>query len=201
MSIRTDHQFISEWVSHGSRVLDLGCGDGSLLCNLIENKKVCGYGIEIDPDNIKKCITTGVNVIHGNIERGLSDFDNDSFDYVIMSQTLQALLNPAQLIEEMLRVGEQGIVTFPNFGYWRNRLQISLSGKMPVSKTIPYQWYDTPNIHLCTIKDFEKLCKDKNINIIQKTFTDNHSQSGFLLNTFPNLFGKLALYHFEKVTP
>ncbi|MBT8114649.1 MAG: methionine biosynthesis protein MetW, partial [Arenicella sp.] len=157
---RHDLRLISEWVAPGSRVMDLGCGNGNLLKHLQSSKQVTGYGIELNPQRIAECIENGVNVIQTNLNNGLQHFDDDSFDYVILSLTLQAMRRPDQLLKEMLRVGRQGIVTFPNFAYWRNRLQVALSGNMPVSAELPAMWYATPNIHLCTIHDFHALCDE-----------------------------------------
>ena len=150
---RPDFAAIAGWVRMGSSVLDLGCGDGSLLRYLQDSRRVTGYGMEIDDDSILACVKNGVNVIQGDLERGLSGFEDRSFDYVVLSQTLQAMKNSERVMKEMLRVGREGIVTFPNFGYWKNRLQIA-AGHMPVSDNLPYQWFDTPNVHLCTIADF-----------------------------------------------
>ena len=154
---RPDFAAIAGWVGMGSSVLDLGCGDGSLLRYLRESRRVTGYGVEIDDDRVLACVKSGVNVIQGDLERGLSEFESRSFDYVVLSQTLQAVRNSERIVHDMLRVGREGIVTFPNFGYWRNRLQV-IGGHMPVSENLPYEWHDTPNIHLCTITDFEDFC-------------------------------------------
>ena len=156
-AVRHDYETIAKWIAPGTKVLDLGCGDGSLLAYLSRNRGIRGYGVEIDDENILACIRNSVNVIQSDLESGLSVFESASFDYVILSQTLQAMKNTESIIREMLRVGREGIVTFPNFGYWQNRLQI-LQGHMPVSSNLPYEWYDSPNIRLCTTRDFENFC-------------------------------------------
>lgn len=188
---RADFAAIAQWVKPGARVLDLGCGDGALFNYLLRERHISGYGVEIDDANVLACVQNGVNVIQRNLERGLADFDDRSFDYVILSQTLQAMKNGERLIREMLRVGLEGIVTFPNFGYWRNRLQV-LSGHMPVSDSLPYQWFDTPNIHLCTINDFERFCAERRIRILERNVLTN----GKPVRSFPNLLGALAIYQF-----
>lgn len=190
---RPDYAAIAGWVSMGSSVLDLGCGDGGLLRYLRESRRVTGYGVEIDDDSVAACVTNGVNVIQGDLERGLSDFDNRSFDYVILSQTLQAVRNGERIITEMLRVGREGIVTFPNFGYWVNRLHV-LRGRMPVSDNLPFEWFDTPNIHLCTITDFEDFCRAHGVRILERTVITNGRSVGLL----PNLRGALAVYRFQR---
>ena len=179
--MRPELELISEWIRPGAQVLDLGCGDGALLAYLHEHRQVKGYGLEIDPANMVKCIQAGVNVIHADLEAGLADFGDSSFDYVIMTQTLQAVRQTEALLDEMLRVGRQGIVTFPNFGFWRCRLQIALHGLMPVVKTLPYQWYDTPNIHLCTVRDFFDLCREKNIETESVAYLATHAFSKLLI--------------------
>ena len=153
---RADFAAIANWVKPGARVLDLGCGDGTLLAYLNEQRGGAGYGVEIDDDGILACVKNGVNVIQGDLERGLSGFADGSFDYVILSQTLQAVRSSERVVREMLRVGREGIVTFPNFGYWGHRFQV-LRGHMPVSPTLPYEWYDTPNVRMFTVRDVEKV--------------------------------------------
>jgi len=197
--IRPDYSIIAEWIEPGSRVLDLGCGDGTLLDYLNFNKSVTGYGIEIDDDNITKCIRAGVNVIHSDLNEGLSEFDEDSFDYVVLSLTLQAMQRPDLLLQEMMRVGSEGIVTFPNFGNWKARLQLALGGHMPVTRSLPNTWYNTPNIHLCTIKDFEQLCKKLGFEILESRAVDHVHKSGLGLKLFPNLLGQVAMYRFRRV--
>jgi methionine biosynthesis protein MetW len=197
--MRADLEIISEWIRPGSRVLDLGCGDGMLLAYLRDHRQVRGYGLEIDETNIVKCIRAGVNVIHLNLEAGLADFDDDTFDYVIMTQTLQAVQHTERLLDEMLRVGHEGIVTFPNFAYWKCRIQLALSGLMPVVKTLPYAWYNTPNVHLFTIRDFEDFCRRKKIRVLQRMVVDSAHRSSLELRLFPNLLGELALYRLGRI--
>lgn len=197
MGLRSDIAIISDWIKPGSRVLDLGCGDGSLLEHLQASRQIKGYGLEIANDNVTQCIARGVNVIQTDLDEGLYDFDADSFDYVIMTQTLQAVRYPDRLLSEMLRLGREGIVTFPNFAHWSNRLQLALRGRMPMTRTLPNPWYSTPNIHLCTVKDFEKLCRERNIHILQRILVDHahrHKPGSSLL---PNLLGGIALYRFR----
>lgn len=198
MSLRIDLSIISNWITPGSRVLDMGCGDGTLLRHLQDNRQVSGYGLEIDDDNVTRCVAAGVNVIQTDLDAGLSDFHDASFDYVIMTQTLQAVRYPDKLLDEMLRLGLEGIVTFPNFAHWTNRLQVAIGGTMPMSKTLPNPWYSTPNIHLCTVSDFESLCDERGIHILERTMV-NHDHSSARHNNFmPNLLGKVALYRFKR---
>lgn len=198
MTMRQDLATISEWIRPGSRVLDLGCGDGTLLGQLQEKRQVTGYGLEIDDENVTRCIKAGVNVLQTDLDAGLSDFDAESFDYVIMTQTLQAVHYPDRLLEEMLRVGHEGIVTFPNFAHWVNRVQLTLGGSMPMSRTLPNPWYSTPNIHLCTVSDFEKLCNERGIHILQRTMINQAGDCNFGNYLLPNLLGRTALYRFER---
>ena len=188
---RADFAAIAQWVKPGARVLDLGCGDGVLFKYLTRERDISGYGVEIDDANVLACVKNGVNVVQRNLERGLREFDDQSFDYVILSQTLQAMRNGERIIREMLRVGREGILTFPNFGYWRNSMHV-VRGRMPLSENLPYQWFDTPNIHLCTLDDFERFCSERSIRIIErKVLTDGRS-----VTVMPNLLGALAIYHF-----
>jgi methionine biosynthesis protein MetW len=192
LQFRQDFAIISNWVSFGSKVLDLGCGDGELLQFLRLSLEVKGYGVEKDDSNWLACMENGSNVIQMDLEDGLSGFEDQSFDTVILSQTLQAMHNTEEIVQEMLRVGREVIVTFPNFGYWRNRLQIT-NGRMPVSKTLPYQWYDTPNVHLCTINDFDQFCKNHKISILERCVITNSQTVHFM----PNLLGNLAMYRLK----
>lgn len=188
---RADFAAIGAWVRRGSRVLDLGCGDGSLLRFLQTERSASGLGVEIDDAGVLACVKNGINVVQSDLERGLSDFADNSFDYVILSQTLQTVRHSERIIREMLRVGVEGIVTFPNFGYWKNRLQV-VAGRMPVSDNLPYQWFDTPNVHLCTIADFERFCLERGIRIVERTVLTD----GRIVTLWPNVLGALAVYHF-----
>jgi len=190
---RPDFAAIAGWVGMGSSVLDLGCGDGSLLRYLGESRRVTGYGVEIDDDRVLACVKSGVNVVQGDLERGLSEFESRSFDYVVLSQTLQAIMDGERIINDMLRVGREGIVTFPNFGYWRNRLQV-LGGHMPVSDNLPYQWHDTPNVHLCTISDFENFCAGHGVRIVERKVLTG----GRPVSVLPNLLGSVAVYRYQR---
>ena len=198
--MRPDLEIIQQWIEPGSKVLDLGCGDGSLLHYLRTSKNVHGIGLEIDPENIQRCIGNGINVIEQNMDRGLSNFQSNSFDTVLLTQTLQALSNPDVLIDEMLRIGEKGIITFPNFGNWKSRLYLSSKGRMPVSKFMPHAWYNTPNIHFCTVKDFDALCREKNIKVLTRTVVDLEHQGSWYMKAWPNLLGEIAIYHITKET-
>lgn len=190
---RPDFAAIAAWIPPGASVLDLGCGDGSLLRYLQGTSKVRGYGVEISDDNIVACIQNQVDVIQGDLESGLSGFESNAFDYVILSQTLQATRHTEPLMQEMLRVGREGIVSFPNFGYWRNRMDI-LQGNMPVSEVLPYQWYDTPNVHLCTLHDFETFCHDNKMYILDRRVMTGDSE----IKLLPNLLGSTAVYRFKR---
>jgi methionine biosynthesis protein MetW len=188
---RPDFAAIAGWINSGSSVLDLGCGDGSLLRYLKDTRRTTGYGVEIDDTRVLACVKNGVDVVQTDLERGLSGFEDGSFDYVVLSQTLQAMRNSEIIIREMLRVGREGIVTFPNFGYWKNRLEV-LRGRMPVSENLPYQWFNTPNVRLCTVADFERFCSERGIRIVERKVLTH----GRPVNVLPNLRGALAVYHF-----
>ncbi len=191
-AVRPDFATIAAWVRPGAKVLDLGCGDGSLLKYLRESRGAFGYGVEIADEKIAACVKNGVNAIQSDLESGLSTFASNSFDYVILSQTLQAMRHTEEIVKEMLRVGREAIVTFPNFGHWRHRLQV-LAGHMPVSPDLPYQWYDTPNIHLCTLADFEDFCATHGVAILERIVMHRSAQVRFL----PNLRGSLAVYRLQ----
>jgi methionine biosynthesis protein MetW len=190
---RYDFQLISRWIPEGARVLDLGCGDGVLLAGLAATRNTQGYGIEIDDANVLASVKNGVNVVQADIESGLASFDDNSLDFVILSQTLQAMRNAEVVLNQMLRVGREGIVSFPNFGFWRHRLDI-LQGHMPVSPTLPYSWYDTPNIHLCTLKDFQDLCRKIGADILEERVI----HEGRTVSVMPNLFGSLGVFRFRR---
>lgn len=192
-ALRPDHAIINEWIEPHSRVLDLGCGDGALLAHLAATRDVKGYGLEIEPDKIARCIAAGVNVIQADLDDGLADFETDSFDYVVLNLTLQALARPDDALEEILRVGRTCIVTFPNFGHWQVRWAL-LRGGMPVTPTLPATWYDTPNIHLCTVRDFETLCAQRNWRILRRSLLDKKHRQSLRIGLRPNLFCELALY-------
>lgn len=196
--MRPDLQIISDLVKPEARVLDLGCGNGDLLNHLQAHKAVNGYGLEIDSDNITRCIDRGVNVVEQNLDEGLLNFADGSFDMVVMTETLQAIKEPLPLLQEMLRIGEECIVTFPNFGHWRCRWDLALRGAMPMAKHLPYQWYDTPNIRLCTFKDFETLCRDNQFRIIERFVTNAEYQARPLLRRWPNHFGVIAFYRLGR---
>lgn len=187
--MRPDLDAIVRWVASGARVLDLGCGDGRLLRTLWERRQAPGYGVEIDDASVLACVENDVNVLQVDLESGLSLFADGSFDYVILSETLQTIHRTELLMREMLRVGREAIVSFPNFGHWSARLQVAL-GRMPVSKTLPYEWYETPNVHHCTIRDFEDLCRRLGILIRERlALHDGHP-----VTWLPNLFGSVAVY-------
>ena len=196
--MRADLDIIQEWIAPGSRVLDLGCGDGELLAWLRDNKQVAGYGLEIDPDKIALCIERGVNVIEQNLDQGLGNFASDSFDVVVMTQSLQALHYPDKVLAEMLRVGKTCIITFPNFGHWRCRWYLTTKGRMPVSDFLPYTWYNTPNIHFCTFEDFEALCHRLQVKVLNRLAVDREHRHDWLSRAWPNLLGEIGIYRVSR---
>lgn len=196
MRLRPDLELICDWIQPQSRILDLGCGDGALLAHLAKTRGVRGYGLEIDPDNVVQCIASGVNVIQADIDAGLPEFESGSFDHVVMTHALQALQHPDEAIAEILRVGRSGIVTFPNFGHWRVRAALARGG-MPITPALPSRWYDTPNIHLCTIDDFEALCALRGWRIVDRRLLDRTHHQGLRHRFAPNLFTEVAMYLLE----
>jgi homoserine O-acetyltransferase len=190
---RADYAAIAGWVEPNARVLDLGCGDGTLLRFLGKQRNATGYGIEIDDAGVLASVANGTDVIQSDLERGLAGFDDGAFDVVILSQTLQAMRRVEDIVAEMLRVGREAIVTFPNFGHWSHRLQIA-RGRMPVSKSLPYQWYDTPNIHLCTVADFDAFLAARHYRVLDRVVLAGGRPVAFM----PNLAGELAIYRFRK---
>ena len=189
MITRKDFEAISNWIKPASSVLDLGCGDGALLVHLKESRNITGYGIENDDAGILACVSNGVNVIQSNLESGLKEVGDGAFDYVILSQTLQAMKRTEAVIDEMLRVGTEAIVSFPNFGYWQHRWQL-LKGRMPVSDALPYAWHNTPNVHMCTVADFDAFCARKSLRVLNRLVMNGEHEQTLL----PNLMGTLALY-------
>lgn len=194
-TLRPDLALIAGWIPSGARVLDLGCGDGELLAHLAE-KGVRGYGLEIDPDNIAHCLRRGVNVIEADVDDGLRDFGDGSFDVVVMTQALQAMRRPDRVLADMLRVGRQALVTFPNFGHWRVRRALA-AGRMPVTPSLPDTWYSTENIHLCTVADFEDLCRMQGWRAVQRSHLNRRHGEGWRTRLLPNLFAEIALYLLE----
>jgi len=193
---RQDLMIIADIIPPESKVLDLGCGNGDLIHVLKENKNIYACGVEISQDKILECVNKGVSVIHGDLNNGLSEFLDDSFDFVVLSQTIQAVQRPDKLLDDMMRVGKTSLVSFMNIGFWRARAQLFFRGKMPVTTTLPHCWYNTPNIHLATIKDFKKLCSEKQIKITKEIpFGENLN---FAAQLFPNLFAPTCVFCIEK---
>jgi len=189
MEVRYDFDIISDWIAPGERVLDLGCGDGSLLRHLMEHRQVQGYGVENDPDNLVASIANGINVIQMDLEKGLAGFEDGFFDHVIMSLSLQAIHNTQGILTEMLRVGREAVVSFPNFGYWKHRQSI-LNGRMPVSESLPHQWFNTPNVRFFTIADFDALCAEQGIIVHDRLCFDG----GEIVQEDPGSKASLAVY-------
>ena len=189
---------IEKWIEVRSKVLDLGCGNGNILSELQKTKDVIGLGVEIEEKNIEECLLQNINVIEQNIDDGLINFSNDSFDVVILSQTIQVLKNPNTALEEIARIGKTCIVTIPNFGHWRSRLSLLLNGRMPVTSPLPESWHATPNIHLCTLKDFEMLCSELLISIEERVTVNSNNESKWYLDIWPNLFSASAIYKISK---
>lgn len=187
--MRFELQIIASWIKPGSKVLDLGCGEGDLLKSLKQNKKVNGTGIEHNESKVARCIEKGVPTLQGDINEEVLDYPDDTFDYVILSQTLQQVYKPSELIRSMLRIGKKGVVSFPNFSHWKVRLQLLLSGYAPITRQLPYEWYNTPNIRVITLKDFKKYSKEVNFKILKEAAinTQNGEKWGSIIKVLPNL--------------
>ena len=198
--MKQEFKIIANLVEKNTRVLDVGCGDGTLMEFLKNNKKIDIRGIEISKDNIQKCVERGLTVIEGDAEKDLIQFPNKSFDFVILSQTLQAFLNPETVINELLRVGKKAIVTVPNFGFWKVRLQLLIKGTMPITKNLPDEWHNTPNIHMCTIKDFFNFCNTREIRLDKSLALHNEKTSLITNNNLniKNLSAELGIFLIEK---
>ncbi len=192
--VRPDFDVVANWVPQGASVLDLGCGDGELLARLQRDRDSRGYGVEIEDGAVLTCLKRGLNVLQGNIESGLNLFDDGAFDVVILSQTLQATRHTEALVREVLRVGKSAIVTLPNFGHWSVRWQLGVGGRMPVSKRLPYQWYDTPNVHFSTITDFDVFCADKGITVERRAAL----AGGRAITFLPNVRGETAVFQIRR---
>jgi methionine biosynthesis protein MetW len=198
--MRVDLDIILSYVKSKSHVLDLGCGDGTLLAHLRDKKHTQGVGLENDAEKITECIEKNIAVVEQDLNTGLAGFNDASYDLVIMTLALQAMQRPDRVLDEMLRIGKECVVTFPNFGHWKARWHLALYGRMPVSDLLPYQWYDTPNIHFCTVRDFEALCKEKNITILDRDVVATQGIGKWFCKSHPNLFGETAIYHLTKKT-
>ena len=200
MNLKPEFKIISNLINKNSHVLDVGCGDGILMELLVKEKNVNIRGIEISKVKVQNCIAKGLTIIEGNAEEDLRQFPDQSFDYVVLSQTLQAFLKPEKVIDELLRIGKQAIVTIPNFGYWKIRLHLLFKGTMPVTRTLPDEWYNTPNIHLCTIKDFVSFSKSKNFRL-SKSIALKNNQLSYIKNSnlnFKNLSSNLGIFLIER---
>lgn len=198
-ALHANYNHIVQLIENGTKVLDLGCGDGTLLKKLIDEKKVHGKGIEINQENVIQSLHKGLSVIQGDIDEGLEDFSDNEMDYVILNQTLQSTQNPDFVIKEMLRVGKNAVVSFPNFAYWRIRFYLLFKGKMPKSKMLPFEWYDTPNIHLLTVRDFFDYCEKRNIKISKSILT----RRGKIVNSrfrkiFADIFAEEVIFVIHK---
>ena len=198
--MKTEYKIIVDLIEEKTRVLDVGCDNGTLMESLKKNKNVDARGIEISKDKVQTCVSKGLTVIEGNAELDLKQFPNDSFDYVVLGQTLQAFINPEIVIKELLRVGKKAIITIPNFGHWKVRLNLLIKGTMPITESLPNDWYNTPNIHMCTIKDFVKFSKIINFKIFKSLALTNKNISNINNSNlfYKNLFAELGIFLIEK---
>ena len=198
--MKTEYKIIVDLIEEKTRVLDVGCDDGTLMESLKKDKNVDARGIEISKDKVQTCVSKGLTVIEGNAELDLKQFPNDSFDYVVLGQTLQAFINPEIVIKELLRVGKKAIITIPNFGHWKVRLNLLIKGTMPITESLPNYWYNTPNIHMCTIKDFVKFSKIINFKIFKSLALTNKNISNINNSNlfYKNLFAELGIFLIEK---
>lgn len=190
---RLEHEVIARLVEPGAKVLDLGCGEGDLLQLLKDRNQVTGTGVEVSEEKVYLCVRKGLTVFHGDVDQGLADFPDQSFDYVLLTETLQEIHKPELVLREVLRVGKRGIISFPNFAHWRNRLQLCLFGLTPVTPTLPHSWYDTPNIQYVTIKDFLRFCQEKNYRIVDAVYLRDEREIRF----WPNLFADTGIIVLE----
>jgi len=191
---RADFDLIAGWVQPGERVLDLGCGDGSLLKRLIEERGAKGYGVELGDAEVLAAIRNGINVIQSNLEQGLAGFDDQTFNHVVLSRTLQTVRHTERILGEMLRVGREAVVSFPNFAYWKNRMAV-MAGRMPVSEDLPYEWFDTPNLRFCTLLDVESVCDKMGLVLRERQVLDD---AGRCIVEEPNFLGSLAVYRLGR---
>ena len=198
--MKNEFQVIADLIEKDKKVLDVGCADGTLMKFLKDNKNINIRGLEISKEKVQECIAKGLTVIEGNAEKDLKQFPDKSFDYVVLSQTLQAFLNPELVLDELLRVGKKAIVTIPNFGNWKVRLHLLFKGTMPITKSLPEQWHSTPNLHMCTIKDFVNFIKSKEIKMIKALALNNNNVSNITNNNLgtKNLFADLGIFLIEK---
>ena len=196
--MRQDLTHILRWIRPQARVLDLGCGDGEFLALLRDQRGTRGLGIEIDAQAISAALDRGLDIIEQDLDGGLGNFPDQSFDVVVMAHALQAVHFPDRVLEEMLRIGRECVVTFPNFGQWRCRVHLMSRGRMPVSRFLPYNWYDTPNIHFCTVRDFEILCRERGIRILGRDMIGAGQGNAWLAQRWPNLFATTAIYHISR---
>lgn len=198
-STQLNYEVVTDIIPPNARVLDLGCGDGTLFSKLMKEKNITGVGVEINQEEVIKALDKGASVIQGNIDEGLKQFPDKSFDYAILNQTLQSTQKPDLVMDEMLRAAKKAVVAFPNFAYWKVRFYLFFKGKMPKSKSLPYEWYNTPNIHLMTVNDFFEFCKKRDIKILKSVYlTRNKARSGILIRTITNFFTEEAVFVVSK---